>query len=477
MSKAPWVAVHVSSAEPGRRVGASDIVDALAQQIRGGHVPHGARLPPVRVLERRLGISKNTVQAAYDELVARGLVVSREREGVFVAVPQGDPAPQRRALHATPVTWAAPLVVSEPLRGLFDLGNVFIDPQLLPRERLAECHRAVLRDGGPMPFYDAQGYPPLRAAIAERLRGRGIEAEADDIVVTVGSQHALDLVARAMAGRVVATEDPGYRYVVPLLRSFGHRVVGLPLDPFGGIDLEGWARILERERPALVYATTSFHNPTGYSYTSHEIAALVELSARLGCALMEDDWGSDMLSGSEYRPSLRATGGRGVLYLNSFTKKLLPSLRLGFVLADAAAIPALVGAKRASVLGGNLVSEMALCEFLERGYYDTHLATLQVELDARYQACLDVLRASMPASVRWTTPGGGPTLWLDLPRSVDLAALRGRMANRGIAIEAGASNFLGEPTLHGFRIGYARHPIDALARALDALAGEIGAML
>lgn len=477
MSKPPHVAVHVCSPQPGRRVGANDIALALAQQIKSGSVPAGARLPPVRVLERQLGISKNTVQAAYDELVARGLATTREREGVFVVVPQTQapttPAPRR----ASPPVWAPPLFTTEKPAASFDLGNVFIDPTLLPRERLAECHRAVLRDGGPMPFYDAQGYPPLRAAIAERLRARGIDAEADDIVITVGSQHALDLVARAIAGRVIATEDPGYRYVVPLFRSFGHRVVGLPLDPFTGIDLDAWTRILETERPSLVYATTSFHNPTGYSYTSSEIAALVELSARYGFALMEDDWGSDMLSGSEYRPSLRAQGGSTVLYVNSFTKKLLPSLRLGFVLADREALAALVAAKRASVLGGNLLAEMALTEFLERGYYDTHLAAVQAELDTRYQQCLDVLRATMPPGVRWTTPGGGPTLWLDVPRHVDLDGLRARMASRGIAIEIGAANFFGAPTLHGFRIGYARHPAQALARALEALGEELGACL
>lgn len=477
MSRAPHLAVHITSSQPGRPVGAKDIVDALVHEIRRGHLPAGARLPPVRVLERQLGISKNTVQAAYDELVARGLATTRERAGVFVALPAAQSTPAPAVLRASPVGFAPPMLEPRDDRGLLDLGNVFIDPTLLPRERLAECHRAALRDGGPQPFYDAQGYPPLRAAIAERLRGRGIDAEADEIVVTVGSQHALDLVARAVAGRVVATEDPGYRYVVPLLRSFGHRVVGLPLDPFVGIDLARWGALLEEHRPSLVYATTSFHNPTGYSYTSSELAGLLELSSRLGCGLMEDDWGSDMLSGSEFRPSLRALGGRDVLYLNSFTKKLLPSLRLGFVAAPQGAVEALVAAKRTSVLGGNLVSEMALCEFLERGYYDTHLATLQSELDDRYRRCLDVLRATMPSSVRWTTPGGGPTLWLDVGPDLPLDTLRARMAARGIAIEPAGAHSIAPSHLHGFRVGYARHPPDVLARALTALAEELGALL
>lgn len=476
MAKAPYVAVHVRSSEPGRRVGAREIADAIAREIADGRLPAGARLPPVRALEQQLGSSKNTVQAAYEELVARGLIVARARDGVYVPQPGEDVAPREPVLAPAAPQWAPPMIAHEDRRGLFELGNVFIDPELLPRERLAECFRAAMRDGGPMPFYDPQGYPPLRAAIAERLRGRGIAAEPDDIVITVGSQQALDIVARALTTRSIAIEDPGYRYVVPLLRSLGHRVTGLPLDPFAGIDFEAWARLLADAQCGLVYATTSFHNPTGYSYTSSELVALLELSARLGFALMEDDWGSDMLSGSEYRPTLRALGGPRVLYVNSFTKKLLPSLRIGFVLADADAISALVAAKRTTVLAGNLLAEMALFEFLDRGYYDTHLGQLQRALDERYQACLAVLRETMPSSARWTTPGGGPTLWLDLPAGTDLLRLRQRMGARGIHVEPGEANFVGPPQLCGFRIGYARHPPAALARAIAALAEEIGAL-
>lgn len=262
----------------------------------------------------------------------------RAREGVYVLEHDREARPSETVCEPAAAQWSAPLVPAVERRGLFELGSVFIDPELLPRERLAECFRAAMRDGGPAPFYDAQGYTPLRAAIAERLRGRGIAAEADDIVITVGSQQALDIVARSLQTRTVAIEDPGYRYVVPLLRSLGHRVIGLPLDPFAGIDMEAWTRILATERPGLLYATTSFHNPTGYSYTSSELVALLEASAARGVALMEDDWGSDMLSDSEYRPTLRALGGPRVLYGNSFTKKLLPSLRLGFVLASPEAV-------------------------------------------------------------------------------------------------------------------------------------------
>jgi 2-aminoadipate transaminase len=194
---------------------------------------------------------------------------------------------------------------------------------------------------------------------------------------------------------------------------------------------------------------------------------LLELSQHHGFAILEDDWGSDMLSGTEYRPTLRALGGPNVLYLNSFTKKLLPSLRLGFLVGSPETRATLVAAKRVSTLANVSITEAVIFEFLDRGYYDTHLRRLHEALDARYHACLEALRDFMPEGVRWSTPGGGPTLWLEMPRSVDLALLRERLFERGVWVEDASAHFHGAPHLHGFRVGYAFLPEEVLRRALE----------
>jgi GntR family transcriptional regulator/MocR family aminotransferase len=135
-----------------------------------------------------------------------------------------------------------------------------------------------------------------------------------------------------------------------------------------------------------------------------------------GVAILEDDWGSEMLSGGEYRPALRILGGANVLYVGSFTKKLWPSIRVGYIVAPPELVPSLVAAKRISTQSGAQITEAIVAEFLERGYYDGHLERLQKQLDARYVSCLELLRELMPPDVRWTAPGGGPSLWLELPR-------------------------------------------------------------
>src|SRR5689334_126572 len=462
MTRAPYVGLHVSSGD--RRPNAADIVASVQREIASGALPAGSRLPPVRALEKQLGLSKNTAQAAYDELVARGLVEAREREGVFVLSATRVAAPAPVVEAPLPAVVPPPLARPDLPRGATPLSTVFIDPELLPTERIAECARSVLRERMPS-HYDAQGYRPLREAIAKRLQARGLDVETDEIVITTGSQQSLDIVARSLAVRRVAFESPVYAYAKLLFESLGHELVGLHLDPFGGIDLAAWERALAT-RPSLAYLIPSFHNPTGYSYTSAELRGVLELCVKHGVAILEDDWGSDMLSDGEYRPMLRMLGGKDVLYVNSFTKKLLPSLRVGFVAAAPQLVPTLVAMKRLSTLGNAWLTEAIVAEFLDRGYYDTHLQALQRALDARYAACLATLDELMPDGVRWTHPGGGPTLWLELPRTIDLPALEAHLARRGIQISNASAAYVGPAHLHGFRVAYAYLPEDEMRRAL-----------
>lgn len=476
MANQPYLRLNLVSATPGRLTSAAELSAAIGQQLRQERVAAGCRLPPVRVLAHQLGISKNTVQSAYDELVAQGRVESRARLGLFVAV--ADSPPPVRADRSVPV----PELIASPLsrpqaqanRGtaaLINISSVFIDPELLPKSRIAACFRSVLKQPGwPTPYYEAQGFRPLREKIAERLKKRGIQAEAAHIVTTVGSQQALDLVCRSLARKKVGLENPAYGLGMQLMKMSGVSPVGLPLDPFAGPDLKVWRSQLRRHRPSLVFLTTNFHNPTGYSYSSAELDQILGLSQEFGFGILEDDWGSDMLSFSEFKPSLRARGGDHVFYANSFTKKLLPSLRLGYLAGNALTTPLLTQIKTLSCLGLSPIIEAVLFEFLDRGYYDAHLKMLQAELDQRYRSCLEALRQAMPEEVKWTTPGGGPGVWVEVPKRVNLDRLQASMAGKGYLLGTMNDWFFGPPHLNGFRLGYALLPQRVMHTGIEVLA-------
>lgn len=154
-------------------------------------------------------------------------------------------------------------------------------------------------------------------------------------------------------------------------------------------------------------------------------------------------------------------------------KKLLPSLRLGYIVGNPEVTPALVASKVASCLGLSTLVEAALFEFLDRGYYETHLKQLQAELDQRYQHCLEALRGTMPDGVKWTAPGGGPSLWIELPAGVDRERLRDGLARRKVTIRLSDEAFFGQPHLNGFRLGYAMLSQDDMQRGIEVLADTL----
>ncbi|MBF0314933.1 MAG: PLP-dependent aminotransferase family protein [Oligoflexia bacterium] len=470
----PYLRINFGADHPGRW-NVSEIVMAISRQLKGRPAFEGCRLPPVRVLAHQLGVSKNTIHTAYEELKAQGLIESRNRKGLFVQTEQNFldkiddkvvPLTQMRSISNGAGT-------NNIRAAAINLSTVFIDPRLLPTKKLSDCFRSVLKTPGLTNFADPQGFSPLREKLAQRLNKRGIAAKAEHIIMTNGSQEALDLVCRSLKSKTIATENPAYSTGKALLEMNGLNIVGLPIRPFEGVQLQEWENLLKYRKPGLVYLTSSYQNPTGYSYSGEEMSKIIDWSIQYNFGILEDDWGSDMLSYSEFRPSLRALGGANVLYMNSFTKKLLPSLRIGYLLSNEENIQSLLYCKKISTVGVSSIIEAVLFEFLDRGYYDGHLKRVQQELDIRYKHCLDLLRTFMQSEVKWTAPGGGSCLWLELPKRISLGQLALALEKKKIIIHSSEHSFTDRPHLHGFKIGYAYLNKKEMQNAIEVLSATL----
>lgn len=478
MARQPYLQFHFSHETAGRSISIHQIVDIIRRQIQTYNFPTGSRLPPVRVLAHQLGISRNVIHRAYTELIAQGLLESHPRVGLFVAPPQ-ERVPVNKTSHVPSPdfinsdSWQTQSRDAKHSRRHISLSSVFVDPALLPKERLAACLRSASQQQQLRTLYDAQGFLPLRQKLAERLYQRGITADAEDIIITLGSQQAVDLVSRGITSQAIALENPAYIRGKWLIELNHKKPIALPVDPFKGLDLEDWRQRIVDARPGLLYLTPNFHNPTGYSYTTNELQHILDWSHQYGFGILEDDWGSDILSFSDFRPSLRAQGGPGVLYINSFTIKLLPSLRIGYLVGNPDITPTLVRIKSISCMGIPSVIEAALFEFLDRGYYDVHLKQLQGELDRRYRHCLNILRKKMPPGVHWTTPGGGSQLWVEVPKHIDLSIVQSKLKKRDVVIDLTHDAFLEPPHLNGFRIGYAYLEPATLQKGIEIVAEEL----
>jgi len=350
---------------------------ALREAIVDGRLPAGHRLPATRALAADLGVSRNSVATAYERLVAEGYLSARVGSGTFVAPLRSRPA--RRRAAADPLRPRAgwdfvPLPVSSGAgTPRYDFRTGIPDAQLFPFDtwRRLVAAEVRLRANSPGTYAEPSGHPALRAAIARYLGvSRSIRATADDVLATNGTQHALDLIARVLLrpGDLVAVEDPGYPPARRLFASMGARVVGVPVDGAG---------LVVDALPAhtrLVYATPSHQFPLGRAMSLARRHALLDWARRRQAAVVEDDYDSEFRFAARPLEPLYSldTAGR-VLYVGTFSKSMLPTVRIGFVLAPPSLRLALVAARQLSDGHGQVATQAALARFIDEGQLARHV--------------------------------------------------------------------------------------------------------
>lgn len=454
------------------------IVDAIASRIKSGAMPEGFRLPPTRALAGELGTHRNTVVRAYDELSATGLTQSVVGRGTFVA-PQSDP-PTARAVGGYPAhPWAqltSRAANSEPLRRVdriarsvrsgdaINLTRMQPPPELLPHEELRRCVNHVLRTRGAkaLGYAPREGVPALRELIARELNRAGVPASAQAVTITTGSQQALDILARALInpGDAFLVDESTYTGAINILTAAGARLIGIPSDDEG-------PRIAALEQANHLqakgfYLMPNCGNPTGRSITAARRRELVDWSHRAGVPLIEDDYGADLnLTGTAPPPALRALDGE-VIYVGTFSKKLIPALRVGFMVAPEAFRKQLLPLKHAMDLGTSGLLQYALAEFIDRGYLKAHLRRIQPVYRAKRDALVAALQG-LPTEIEWTVPDNGVVIWLALPGWLDPEEVFGEAQRHGVLVTPGTLNAASSASVGGLRLTFCAESEERLA--------------
>jgi GntR family transcriptional regulator/MocR family aminotransferase len=450
---------------------------ALRAAVLDGRLPPGHRLPASRVLAADLGVARNSVATAYEQLVAEGYLTARVGAGTFVAA--GDRAPATRTPPPDPLRprddWTfTPLPASaDGPAPRYDLRPGIPDATLFPFDTWRRLVSAELRlrTNSPGAYAGPAGHPGLRAAVARYVGySRGVPAVADDVIVTNGTQHALDLVARVLLrpGDVVAVEEPGYLPARRLFASFGARVVGVPVDADG---------LVVGELPArarLVYVTPSHQFPLGVTLSRARRDALLDYSARRAVAVVEDDYDSEFrFSARPLEPLYtRDTAGR-VLYLGTFSKTMLPSVRTGFLLAPPSLRPALTAARQLGDGFGQVAVQAALARFIDEGHLARHVRRAATAYAARHARIGSALRAHELLDVVASAAGLHVTALLRDGDHASAARTIRAAARQGIAMEQlGAGQELdGQSTgPAGFVLGFGAVDPASLDVALDLFA-------
>ncbi len=414
------------------------LYEQIAGRIHSGEFGQGFRLPATRELAGLLGLNRATVSAAYELLDTEGLISGQVGRGSYVTagsnpaaaldwdslLEQGEPATSgaTSGLGGEAISF----VMSRPSQDLFPLEDFRAScAAVLARADLA----AILQLGSP------SGYEPLRRHLLEDARRQGLAGPADDLIITNGSQQALDLLVRVLVrpGDSVVTEDPVYTGLKSLVAGVGGRLIGIPVAT-DGMDVAQLERALERTRPRFVVVTPNFQNPTGATLPLAARRAMLEATARARVPLIENDAYGQLRYSGDPLPALKQLDERaGTVLLRSFSKISFPGLRVGWALGPKPLIDRLRHAKEASDLHTDQLSQAVLLEFAESGRLAAHLAQVLQAGTARLRATLDACREFLPAGTRWTRPEGGMNVWVRLPEPLDAEELLPRARKEGVA--------------------------------------------
>jgi GntR family transcriptional regulator / MocR family aminotransferase len=359
---------------------------ALRAAIVDGRLPAGHRLPPTRALATDLGVARGSVATAYERLAAEGYLVARVGSGTYVARVPAPSGPRRSP--ADPLRprapWRPRATSGDQPAPRYDFRTGIPDARLFPFDTWRRLVAAELRVGAnnPATYASPAGHPALRAAIARYLGvSRSLRTDADEVTITNGTQHALDLMARVLLrpGDVVAVEDPGYPPARLLFESHGCRVACVPVDEQG---------LVVEALPVgcrLVYVTPSHQFPLGRAMSLTRRRELLEWARRRPVAIAEDDYDSEFRFAARPLEPLYSldTAGR-VLYAGTFSKSMLPSLRTGFLLAPPGLRAALAAARQLGDGYGSPPVQAALARFVDDGRLARHVRRAGREYARRY---------------------------------------------------------------------------------------------
>ncbi len=350
------------------------------------------------------------------------------------------------------------------------------NPLSFPVEDIRRATDKVLAEHGvqALQYSAVEGYKPLREFIAGRYRAQGIEASADQILITTGSQQALDIIAAVMLneGDAIILEKPSYLAALQLFHFYGPKVLSVDLTEEGA-DCEQLAQLIEEHHPKFFYAIPNFQNPTGLTYSEkvrHKLAGLINASNTL---FVEDNpYGDLRFSGSPKTPCKKLMGDQCVL-LGTFSKTVSPGMRLGWICcSDPQLYQKLLDYKQVVDLHSNFFCQMVLAQYFADYRVEDHIARITQLYSHQANFMMDCMKKYFPAGVEYTRPEGGMFLWVTLPEGMRAVELSRRAVKRGVAVAAGDPFYEEERGVRTFRMNYTNCADEDIRKGIRML-GEV----
>jgi len=468
----------------------------LKQNILSGSLLPDTRLPACRQLALDLGVNRMTVENAYSELEANGLVFSRIGSGTYVLPPNPHPMVQQNSADAKWPLWQQSVqdrnilsktgVVGEMLKAAghphpISFATGISDSRQFPIDEFRKILQSVMRRDGidALDYGERKGYAPLREGIAHILASQGLQTHPENILITAGSQQAIFLALQVLLkpGDIILVENPTYSVALDLFRILGFNIVGIPMDE-QGMQVDKLETLLQQYHPKLIYTIPNFHNPTGTCLSSARRRQLIALADRYNVPILEDDFVGDLRYEGHSLPSLKALDPGGqVIYISTFSKMLMPGLRVGFMVANGPVFDSLLGFKRLSELATSTLIQRALDAYVTVGRYQSYLHRSCQLFRKRRDSMLTAIGRHLPDNVTFDIPKGGLFLWLRLPNNISADELLPVACEEGVAFAPGSIFFTDDGNgKEWIRLNFSAQPVEDIEEGIKRLGSAIRRM-
>lgn len=382
-----------------------------------------------------------------------------------------------------------PNAIREILKSASDPGVISLSagnpaPDAFPVEAIREISERLLRENpiGVLQYGVSEGYQPLRDTLKAYLKEKhGIGSDSDELIIVSGAQQVMDIAAKSFLneGDVLVCEAPSFVGALNTFRSYNTELIGVPVEP-DGMDMDALEKVLdENPRAKMIYTIPNFQNPSGVTMSLEKRRRLYELAKAHGCLIIEDNPYGDLRYYGEDVPAIKSFDTDGiVIYSGSFSKVVSPGIRVGFMMADKAAMAKMIICKQGQDVHTTMWSQMLCYEFMTKYDYEAHLDHLRKLYTVKADLCMRLLdEYVVPNGITYNKIEGGLFIWCDLPEDVDMLDFCKRLTERKVCVVPGNA-FLTDSDLpcHSFRINFSTPTDEALTagiREIGKLAKEI----
>jgi DNA-binding transcriptional MocR family regulator len=475
------------------------ISEHISRLISEGKLQPGSRLPDTRALSNSLGVSRNTVVYAYNELEARGLICSHVGRGTFVQryLPPGFFRPSTVTLEKMSYdglfssSWDR-FYSHSSLRGedlwriregvgIISFASDLPDTRLFPFEEFRECMQAAMRTYGPelLTHGEPEGFSPLLDYLPTLLARRNIMCKSSEIMIVNGVQQALSIVGRLFLdpGDNVILENLTYPGALAVFQSLQANCLGIPVDE-DGLRLETIESILKRRKVKLIYTIPTYQNPTGSVLSSEKKKRLIELCREHRIVVIEDDYAHELnLEGNEILPLKSWDESDCVIYMGSLSNLLFPGIRLSLITAPEHVIKKLAQIKQTSDLYTNRIVQAALLKFCQRGYLEKHLKKKRLQYRQRRDVMLALMQKHFPEETAWQKAMGGIFQWVDIQCDIDTNLLFSMAKERGVLFAPDSLFLVDEWKRKGMRLSFANEDEDKISEGISTLGNLLKEMI